>query len=267
MIQEIAPRKLDNSYKPRDPKNGDYVFSYSGSQIITKPDRTFFRYEECSHSGEYIYLFAIDDTAFYLADLHSLPHAVMSTQEIRTYEPKYLGFAAITGWQLYGWMNDNRFCGRCGTVMISDEKERAMRCPSCGNIVYPRINPAVIVGIKNDKDQLLVTKYAGGSYHKYALVAGYTEIGETIEETVIREVKEETGLDVTDIEYDRCQPWSFTSTLLFGFWCRTSGSDEIHMDKSELRLARWADREEELPTGSDASLTSYMINKFLKGLA
>ena len=124
--------------------------------------------------------------------------------------------------------------------------------PSARGIIFCGDRLALVYSVRDR-----YFKFPGGGIHQ----------GEDPENALVREVKEETGLDVTDIEYDRCQPWSFTSTLLFGFWCRTSGSDEIHMDKSELRLARWADREEELPTGSDASLTSYMINKFLKGLA
>lgn len=266
MIQEIAPHKLDNSYNPRSPRSGDYVFSYAGDRITVKEDRSFFRYEDCSSADEFTYLFSIDETAFFLSDLSAFSGYTIGTQDIRTYEPRHLGFAAIIGWQIFCWMNDNRYCGRCGSPMRKDKDERAMRCPSCGNIVYPKISPAVIVGVKNNKDQLLVTKYAGGSYQRYALVAGFCEIGETIEETVIREVREETGLDVTDVRYEGCQPWPFTSTLLLGFWCRTAGSDEIHIDHKELRLAKWADRTDDLPVGSTASLTSYMIGKFLKGL-
>ena len=137
-----------------------------------------------------------------------------------------------------------------------------MRCPHCSNIVYPKISPAVIVGVTNDKGQILVTKYARGHYQSYALVAGYYEIGETIEETVKREVKEETGLDVTDIQYYKSQPWSFSSSLLFGFWCKAQGDQPIQMDENELRVARWADRDEEINTLDNASLTSEMIQYF-----
>ncbi len=140
-----------------------------------------------------------------------------------------------------------------------------MRCPHCSNIVYPKISPAVIVGVTNDKGQILVTKYAHGHYQSYALVAGYYEIGETIEETVKREVKEETGLDVTDIQYYKSQPWSFSSSLLFGFWCKAQGDQTIQMDENELRVARWADRDEEINTLDNASLTSEMIQYFKQG--
>ena len=94
-----------------------------------------------------------------------------------------------------------------------------------------RFRLLLFVGITNDNGQILVTKYAHGHYQSYALVAGYYEFGETIEETVKREVKEETGLDVTDIQYYKSQPWSFSSSLLFGFWCKAHGVNQFRWTK------------------------------------
>ena len=96
--------------------------------------------------------------------------------------------AAITGFHLDGWYDKNHFCGRCANRLVEDDVERMLRCPVCGNMVYPRINPAVIVGVTNG-DKLLLTKYNGREYKKYALVAGFNEIGESLEETVRREAK------------------------------------------------------------------------------
>ncbi len=266
MIQDIQPHHFDNQYKPCEPKPDDYVLSYDGNNVLYNVNEQFFRYAEIGER-RVTYLFGIDDTHFYLADLKDIAHSSLSIHSLRTYQPQELAFAAITGWQLYQWMNENRFCGVCGTKMKPDLVERAMRCPHCNHIVYPKIMPAVIVGILNDKNEILVTKYAHGSYQKYALVAGFTEIGETVEETVIREVKEETGLDVTDLHYYKSQPWSFSSTLLFGFFCRVKGDTAIHMDETELRVARWANKQETLETGGNASLTSEMIQYFLEGKA
>ena len=114
----------------------------------------------------------------------------------------------------------NRIIGQMNGIkkMIEDTKERAMRCPNCGNLVYPRINPVVIVAIKNDQDELLVTKYAHASYSKFALVAGFIEIGETSEEAAIREAKEETGLDITDLKFYKDQPWRIFRRLSGNGW-------------------------------------------------
>ena len=113
-----------------------------------------------------------------------------------------------------------------------------------------------------DGDKILMTKYAGRDYKKYALVAGFAEIGETIEDTVRREVMEEVGLKVMNIRYYKSQPWSFTDTLLFGFFCEVDGKDKITMDTEELAFAEWLTREE-IPTKYDGiSLTNEMIMKF-----
>ena len=147
--------------------------------------------------------------------------------------PKYRAFAVITAYHLYGWYRDNKFCGRCGKAMIHDDKERMMKCPVCNNMVFPKISPAVIVGV-TDGDRILFTKYAQRTYTNYALVAGFAEIGETLEETVIREVKEETGLDVTNVRYYKSQPWALSGSLLAGFYCDLKGSDKIKLQEDEL---------------------------------
>ena len=266
MIQDIYPHVYKNAFDPGvKPSNDDIIFSFEEDQVLMKDEHHFYHYYEISKESNCYYLFSIDDTKFFLADLTSLNHIKVSFRTMRTFENQMLGFAAITAWHLYRWIQDNKYCGRCGHSMDFDQKERAMRCPHCSNTVYPKISPAVIVGVINDKGQILVTKYARGHYQSYALVAGYYEIGETIEETVKREVKEETGLDVTDIQYYKSQPWSFSSSLLFGFWCKAHGGQPIQMDESELRVARWANRDEEINTLDNASLTSEMIQYFKQG--
>ena len=266
MIQDIYPHIYNNTFEPgAKPSNDDIIFSFEEDQVLMKDEHQFYHYHEISKESICYYLFSIDDIKFFLADLTSLNHIKVSFRTMRTFENQILGFAAITAWHLYRWIQDNKYCGKCGHPMDFDQKERAMRCPHCSNIVYPKISPAVIVGITNDKGQILVTKYAHGHYQSYALVAGYYEIGETIEETVKREVKEETGLDVTDIQYYKSQPWSFSSSLLFGFWCKAHGNQPILMDESELRVARWADCDEEINTLDNSSLTSEMIQYFKQG--
>lgn len=135
----------------------------------------------------------------------------------------------------------------------------------CGNTVYPKICPGVIVAV-TDGDRLLLTKYANrpGSVN-YALVAGFTEIGETLEETVQREVMEEVGLKVKNIRYYKSQPWSFSSTLLCGFFCDVDGDISITLDTNELALAEWFAREN-IPVEDDGiSLTGEMIRVFKHG--
>ena len=139
-----------------------------------------------------------------------------------------------------------------------------MICPKCGNHIYPRINPAVIIGIKNG-DKLLLTKYRTG-FSQNALVAGFTEFGETLEETVKREVKEETGLNVKNIRYYKSQPWGIASDILAGYYCEVDGDDHIRMDQHELRYAEWVKREDIILQNKRYSLTNEMMERFKLGI-
>jgi NAD+ diphosphatase len=265
MYQDIYPHQYHNSYHPVPPQRGDIVFGYEEDKVFVKEDTSFFKYEELKKNHDFYYLFQIDAIRFYLTDLKEETKETVSYRAMRTYEPSYLAFACITGWQIFQWLNENKHCGKCGEEMHPDEKERAMRCPKCGSIVYPKIMPAVIVGIRNEKDQILLTRYAHSTYNKFALVAGFAEIGETIEETVKREVKEETNLDVTDLVFYKSQPWAFSSTLLFGFWAKADSAQKISMDDGELKEAAWYDRDVNVDNLDDASLTAEMIRMFKKG--
>ena len=139
-----------------------------------------------------------------------------------------------------------------------------LHCPKCGLVEYPKICPAVIVGITNG-DKIVLSKYAGREYKKYALIAGFAEIGESIEDTVRREVYEEVGLKVKNLQFYKSQPWSFTDTLLFGFFCQVDGDDTITMDERELSVAQWASREEVPEDPEGISLTREMMTVFKEG--
>lgn len=140
-----------------------------------------------------------------------------------------------------------------------------MYCDKCRNMVYPKLSPAVIVGI-TDGNRLLMSQYAGREFKKYALIAGFAEIGESLEDTVRREVMEEVGLHVKNIRYYKSQPWSFTDSLLMGFYCDLDGDDRITLEEDELSLAKWIEREDIPTKPSRASLTNEMIMRFKNGL-
>ena len=276
MIQDIFPHVYHNEFTPHAPKDHDIVLIFDGNEVLLdEKNKWMLTYAEVKarvreDGAEYRFLFEIDDTGFFYlrnVDVARIPGLCRCPKNIfRTYAPRHLAFAGITAFNLYQWRESHQFCGRCGSGLVPDEKERAMRCPDCGEIVYPVISPAVIIALTDPKrDRILFTKYADRDYKKYALIAGFAEIGETLEQTVAREVKEEVGLSVKNIRYYKNQPWAFTGTLLVGFFAELDGADDITLEEDELGEATWFTRENMPPTDNDISLTAEMMEVFLRG--
>ena len=270
MIQDIFPKHLNNHYVDCQPGPEDSVICIQGRHTWLLPDNS---YPACRHFAglegvEYRYLFSIDGERFFLAlteeDLTPLGLENHSTRIFRHLEPMDRAYAGFTAQHLAGWYQANRFCGCCGKPMIPGTDERKMVCPGCGNVVYPRINPAILAAV-TDGDRLLMTRYAAGPVQRFVLIAGFTEIGETAEEAVAREVMEEVGVKVKNIRYYGSQPWGCSGNLTLGYFCELDGSDQLTVDHSELSTGRWF-RREEIPVPEDTtSLTSEMVRRFARG--
>lgn len=297
MIQEIS-EKYSNPFVVCEPEPGDYVLRYEGrgclARVITHTvpetdaptdeSREHFetacdtfdlpRLADYPETPEQVsYLFSVGERRFFLArdEELELPQGFEFKQLnwLRYAEPADLLFAAVTGAQLDRWYKANRYCGRCGHAMEHSPVSRELVCPECAAVVYPRINPGVIVAIVDcsgapEDDRIVLTRYNGRTTALWALVAGFTEIGEPLEDTVRREVMEEVGLNVKNLRFYKSQPWSFTDTLLVGFWCEVDGDLAITVDHGELKEARWFTRAE-MPlerTDDRVSLTGEMIERF-----
>ena len=275
MIQDIAPKRLNNSYKIHNVNADSLIVIYTNGKFLLSLDEKnhTINFPKCSELGkdrEYQYLFSIDDEDFFYSSVEEgfkCPDNfdLYGFKDLRKEYlfPKHYVFAAFTAFQLIEWYESNKYCGRCGHITEHSKSERALLCPKCGQTVYPRINPAVIVGVTNG-DKLLLTKYRTGFVHN-ALVAGFTEIGETMEETVEREVMEETGLQVKNIRYYKSQPWGIASDILMGFFCDVDGDDSIKMDEEELKYAQWVPRQEIELQPLEYSLTNEMMKLFKEG--
>jgi NAD+ diphosphatase len=268
MIQDIEPHIFHNEFDNPIITDNDYLLSYRGKQIlIYENDGEIELPRICEVTAENPkFLFRIDDRNYYIAQkaVETDKYKYKDTSILRWVKPMWKAFAAATGEQLYRWYTDHKFCGRCASKLQRSKTERALVCPSCGHTIYPDIAPSVIVAV-TDGDKILMTKYAHGHYNKYALVAGYNEIGEDMEHTVIREVMEEVGLRVKNIRYYKSQPWMFTSTMLMGFFCELDGSPEIKLDRRELSEAVWFERDKIPVNDSRFSLTNEMIEVFRRG--
>lgn len=279
MIQDIFPHIFHNDFKLKVPdENGFFLYFKDGCLLFDRKENgpwalpKFHSLKETapgamSHCD---YLFSIDESDFYLVDEAKVSLqeneflAFYKTSLIRDIRPMWVSFAAASAGQLHRFYKTNRFCGCCGAPMEKGASERSMVCSSCRHTVYPKISPAVIVAIINE-GKLLLTKYAGREYTRYALVAGYTEFGETLEETVKREVMEEVGLKVKNLRYYKNQPWAFSDSILVGYWAELDGSPQVRLDETELSTAVWMAPEDIPDDFTDLSLTHEMILLFKNG--
>ena len=270
MIQDIEPSRLDNTFVPGVPRAEDYVLLFDNEgRLFTgiEDGRIRFTTGNDVPAENTVYLFSVDGAGYFCAldpAEAALPgFEFLSVRELRDAGGGKELFAAFTAYHLWRWYADNCRCGRCGGENKCHTSERALQCSCCGHVIYPRINPAVIVGVIKG-DNLLITRYRKGYAHN-ALVAGFTEIGETLEQTVQREVMEETGVSVHNIRYYKSQPWGMAQDLLTGFYCDADEGAVIRMDPNELKYAEWVKREDIVLQPNNLSLTNEMMKKFRDG--
>ena len=276
MLQDLTFGRLENEFRNIPAAEGDIILCFHEGQVLLRRDAddfltlpTLAQMAAGQNPSEPRYLFRMQEQNYFLWT-DDAPHspdggfAFEPVRRLRQLKSKDICYAVMTGWHLYNWYRSNRICGCCGTPTEHDSKERMLRCPNCSNMIFPRISPAVIVAV-TDGDRILLSKYAGRGYTHFALLAGYTEIGETIEQTVHREVMEEVGLKVKNLRYYKSQPWGVDGNVLMGFFCDVDGSDTIHIDENELSMAGWYSRFD-MPAHDDGiSLTREMIRVFEEG--
>ena len=286
MIQDIAPHAYEHDYNHDDPMPDDFVLAFRGREVLARVADDRIAYpsaadfasavgRDLAWGRDTMRLVGVDGTSFHLwwgegAFAGGAPEVAgyewVSVSRFRVACPQWMSFAGITGLHLFNWYRTNRFCGCCGHAMEPFGPERAMRCPSCGNLAFPRISPAVIIGLTDGADRIVMSRYAGRDYKDVALLAGFIEIGETPEDAVRREVAEEVGLCAANIRYAGSQPCGMDGDLLLGYFCDVEGPNEIRrFDHEELSVARWVDRSEVAQPPNTRTLTYDMIERFRTG--
>ncbi|XXF10950.1 NAD(+) diphosphatase [Pseudomonas sp. D2-3] len=168
-----------------------------------------------------------------------------------------LGFAA----QIGTWASDNRFCGSCATAMLQVPGERAMQCPACNLRHYPRLSPSMIVLVTRG-DQVLLARSPRFVSGVYSTLAGFVEAGESVEQCVAREVREEVGVEVCNIRYQGSQNWPFPHSLMLGFHADYAGG-EIVMQEEEIEDARWFSIHALPPLPASRSIARYLIDAYV----
>jgi len=275
MIHEILPHHFDNSFRPCSvPEPDNFILIFSGNSVLLKdggdePELPIF---DDIHllvgTSVFIYLFRVDNNPCFLANVEiDIPPSGFRFTDIgffRTTQRAETAWICLAGIHLRDWYQANQYCGVCGSSTRHSESERALVCSACNRSVYPRISPAVIVAIVCG-DHILLARGTGFSTGRYSLVAGYVDVGETPEETVHREVKEELGIAVSNIRYYKSQPWPLSGSLMLGYVAEADINQPLQTDPNEIAEAAWFRRGHLPPHSLSLSIAGEMIEKFEKG--
>ena len=227
---------------------GTLAFAFRDARLLVRgPDEApvipdFSTLQQSGITGVVHYLGDLDATACVavsLSDDVDAPdgwrYAGLRSLFFRLQEP--LLAIAARAFQVVEWDRTHRYCGRCGTPTRDKPGERAKECPACGHVAYPRVTPAMMVLVTRGRELLLARspRFPPGMY---SALAGFVEPGETIEDCIRREVREEVGIEVGNIEYFSSQSWAFPHSLMIAYTAEYAGG-ELRPDESEIAEARW----------------------------
>ena len=186
----------------------------------------------------------------------------------------YFGRSTEVEWAIAGravqiaeWARTHRFCGRCGTPTELSATDRSMKCPACGLMAYPRLAPAMITLVtrgEGDEQEALLARGVQFRAPMYSCLAGFVEPGESLEQAVVREVREEVGIEVGNVRYWGSQPWPFPHSLMIGFQAEWVSGD-IVCDPAEILDAQWYRRDSLPNIPPRISIARKLIDAWLAG--
>jgi len=250
------------------PEQGDLVLELSGSGVFKPADGWLRPLEHITgnpESAEFVSLGSVNGRPVFVTEV---PEPLAEGQEVVSLRDALLMIsdapAAMlsTGFQVWQWFQDHKYCGRCGGSTGFHPRERAKWCSNCNIPWYPRLAPCVIVVIRR-QDQYLLAKSSRVKRHFYSLIAGFVEPGESLESAVAREVKEETGLDVTNIRYQGSEPWPFPHQLMAGFFADYAGG-ELVLQEDEIADAGWFSPDSRPPVPPETTISGRLIRDMEK---
>jgi NAD+ diphosphatase len=263
-------RKFSQAAPGRDPGGAGFWLFLRGTELLVTADLRLpegeLPEELLSAPSDPLYIGhweGMPCRALLLPREHPLP-AGFTAESLLATDPalsiELLTLGGVAG-QILHWEQGSRFCSRCGGEMQRLESEWGKRCRGCGYDHYPHIHPCVIVLVRRG-NEVLLTRKSIWPPGRYSLVAGFLDFGECLEEAVVREVLEETGVLVNNVRYVGSQSWPFPSQLMAGFTAEYAGG-EVVVEEKELEDARWFPVTALPVLPPKRSIARYLLDNFL----
>ena len=263
-------------YDQKLPGNA-WVFAYSGTQLLWRGDDdqpqmpTLADTERAGITGDWHYMGALEGrpcVAMTLADGIDAPPG-FSRSGLRSLFfriPDAMLALAGRASQIVEWDRTHRYCGHCATPTIDRPDEYAKQCPTCGLVTWPRVSPAMMALVTRGREMLLARSRRFANTSMFSALAGFVEAGETVEDCVAREVREEVGLEVTALRYFGSQSWPFPHSLMIAFTAEYAGGD-ITLEDDEIVEARWFSADALPPMPPSVSIARQLIDATAARLA
>ncbi len=263
------PSYFEPEVKKKEMSTNDLVFAFIGTKLVfiegSIPNNEDFQKLNL-HPSYISYIGKIDSTNCFAIDLanESIPQATLTgVRQLYNCLAEHFLKAAIYAYQIILWNRKTTFCGSCGSLTEENLIGVLVKhCPQCQSEFYPKISPSVIVAV-NKGDQLLLAQHQRITNGMYTVLAGFVNPGETLEECIHREIKEEAGIEVCNIRYFGSQPWPFPDSLMIGFTAEYA-SGELRPDRDEISDLKWV-KANEIPEWPDkVSIARSLIDSFIK---
>lgn len=269
MLEQTISLKLTPLFKPRDEKQS-ILLGFCGDALLMAVDGTLppsHLFENLGKPRHSFHIGEIEESLYTLLiwdETLALPEHLVKTnlREFLDFHPPHLFAMLARAKQLAHWLYDNQYCGRCGDPVGYSPEFSALTCKTCGFTIFPRLSPACIVLITRGEEILLARSpyFQAGMY---SLLAGFVEAGESVEESVHREVFEEVGIRVKNLRYFGSQPWPFPHSLMIGFFAEYE-SGELRLQPEEIEDAQWFTKETLPKLPNLATISGMIINAWLK---
>ena len=263
-------KKLTSSFSTKQkPKSNDLIVSINAKKevLFNTKDKTFMHLNRFESESQNFKIFQLNDQSVFLTNELSTNDSDLIYLSKRHMYP-YLTDTSLTliarSFQIYDWVYKQNFCARTGNKLTEVQDDLSKFCDSCSRDYFPKMSPCILVCVKN-KGRILLVRHNSEIRTLSTVIAGFVELGESLEECVVREVKEEVGLEVINIKYVASQPWPFPNQLMMAF-SADALDDNLSIDNDELLEANWFDVKDLPNIPPEPSLSNFLIKQTINPL-